>query len=252
MAIPLLAYAPTTQNARVEGFDPANDDQARIFSTENLLSDTDLDVLIEAAYRQIVFHAFAADREPFLESQLRNGQITTREFMRGLCLANTFTQSFYNLNNNYRFVEHCVNRLLGREIHGDAEKRAWAIVVATKGRAGFINELLDSDEYLEAFGDHTVPYQRRRVLASGAANMPFNIQKPRYDAYTRAKLGFPKVIWQTTVKSFKGQEKQAKAGSPENFLGMARGLSAAPTGQPVVSAQNVDFINGVPYRKVEA
>ncbi len=97
MAIPLLAYAPTTQNSRVQGFDVANDDQPRVFSTDNLLSTTDMDVLIEAAYRQIYFHAFAADREPFLESQLRNGQITVREFIRGLCLSDTFTRSFYNL-----------------------------------------------------------------------------------------------------------------------------------------------------------
>jgi phycobilisome rod-core linker protein len=109
VAIPLLAYAPTTQNSRVKGFDVANDDQPRIFSADNLLSSTDMDVLIEAAYRQIYFHAFAADREPFLESQLRNGQITVREFIRGLCLSNTFTASFYNLNRNYKFVEHCFN-----------------------------------------------------------------------------------------------------------------------------------------------
>ncbi|MBE9029779.1 phycobilisome rod-core linker polypeptide [filamentous cyanobacterium LEGE 11480] len=251
MAIPLLAYAPTTQNARVDGFDVANDDQARIFSTENLLSDTDLDVLIEAAYRQIVFHAFASDREPFLESQLRNGQITVREFIRGLCLANTFTQSFYNLNSNYKFVEHCVNRLLGRSISGQEEKIAWSIVVATKGRAGFIDALLDSDEYLDNFGDHTVPYQRRRVLASSnTANIPFNIENPRYDAYMRRKLGFPKYVFAGTAvaKSFKGGDDKFQAGSPANFLDMARSISMGGGG-PVSNAFDVDFVNGVPYRK---
>ncbi|NJN48902.1 MAG: phycobilisome rod-core linker polypeptide CpcG [Alkalinema sp. RL_2_19] len=252
MAIPLLAYAPTTQNSRVQGFDVANDDQARIFSADNLLSTTDMDVLIEAAYRQIYFHAFAADREPFLESQLRNGQITVREFIRGLCLSSTFTKSFYNLNSNYKFVEHCVNRVLGRAPYSQQEKIAWSIVIATKGRAGFINALLDSDEYLDNFGDAIVPYQRRRVLASGAAEIPFNIENPRYDAYTRAKLGFPKVVWQTTVKTFKPQESAPKAGSPANFLDMARGLKNPPIGQPVVAAQNVDFINGVPYRQINA
>jgi phycobilisome rod-core linker protein len=252
VAIPLLAYAPTTQNARVKGFDVANDDQARIFSTDNLLSNTDMDVLIEAAYRQIYFHAFAADREPFLESQLRNGQITVRDFIRGLCLSNTFTNSFYNLNSNYKFVEHCLNKVLGRASYSEKEKIAWSIVIATKGRSGFINDLLSTEEYLEAFGDAIVPYQRRRVLASGAAETPFNIENPRYDAYTRAKLGFPKTVWQTTVKTFQPQETAPKAGSPQNFLDMARNLRAAPIGSPVVAAQNVDFINGVPYRKLES
>lgn len=250
MAIPLLAYAPASQNSRVQGFEVANDEQPKVFSTDNLLSSSDMDVLIQAAYRQIFFHAFAADREPFLESQLRNGQITVREFVRGLCLSDTFTRSFYNLNSNYKFVEHCLNKILGRSPYNEKEKIAWSIVIATKGRAGLINDLLNSDEYLENFGDSVVPYQRRRVLPSGASETPFNIENPRYDAYTRAKLGFPQMIWQTEIKSFRPQETAPKAGSPQNFLSMARGLRKPPVGLPVVSAQNVDFINGVPYRKV--
>ena len=82
MAIPLLEYSPVTQNHRVSGYEIPGDEQPRIYSTENLLSATDMDTLIEAAYRQFFFHAFAADRERFLESQLRSGQITVRDFVR--------------------------------------------------------------------------------------------------------------------------------------------------------------------------
>ena len=88
------------------------------------------------------------------------------------------------------------------------------------------------------------------TLPSGAVEMPFNIQNPRYQDYHRAKLGFPQIVWQTTVRSYKPQEQQAKAGSPENFMDMARGLRAVPIGSPVVSAANVDFIRGVPYRQL--
>lgn len=249
MAIPLLSYAPSSQNQRVAGFDVYGDEQARIFSTDNLLSTTDMDALIEAAYRQIFFHAFAADRERFLESQLRSGQITVRDFIRGLCMSKTFTESFYNMNSNYRFVEHCINKVLGREPYSQQEKIAWSIVIATKGRAGFINDLLDTDEYLNAFGDSIVPYQRRRTLASGAKAVPFNIQNPRYDEYYRGKLGFPKVVWQTTVKRFTAQESAPKAGSPANYLDMARSLSLPTPGAPAVSAMNTDM-GKVPYRTV--
>jgi phycobilisome rod-core linker protein len=100
MTIPLLEYKPASQNSRVSGYEVGSDEQARVFSTDNLLSPTQIDTLIGVAYRQIFFHAFAADREKFLESQLRNGQITVRDFIRGLCLSNTFTNSFYNLNSN--------------------------------------------------------------------------------------------------------------------------------------------------------
>jgi hypothetical protein len=67
------------------------------------------DTLIEAAYRQIFFHAFAWDREPALESQLRNGQSTVRDFIRGLLLSKTFRNSFYEKNSNYRLLSNAYN-----------------------------------------------------------------------------------------------------------------------------------------------
>lgn len=248
MAIPLLTYSPTAPNTRVAGFDVASDDQPRIYSTDNLLSSSDIGDLIEAAYRQIFFHAFKADRELFLESQLKSGQITVRQFIRGLLLSNTYTKSFYDLNSNYRFVEQCVQRVLGRDVYSKAEKIAWSIVIATKGRAGFVDALLDSDEYLENFGDSIVPYQRRRVLASGASNVPFNIQSPRYDEYYRGKFGFPQTVYQNVIKSFRPQEQQPRAGDPAAFVAMAQSLSPAMTQPQRVSAMNIDYVNAVPRR----
>jgi phycobilisome rod-core linker protein len=248
MAIPLLEYAPSSQNSRVSGYEVGSDEQARVFSTDNLLSPSQIGDLIGAAYRQIFFHAFAADREKFLESQLRSGQITVRDFIRGLCLSNTFTNSFYNLNNNYRFVEHCVQKILGRDVYSDAEKIAWSIVICTKGRAGFINDLLNSDEYLENFGDSIVPFHRRRVLPSGASELPFNIKSPRYEAYYRRKLGFPKSSWQTAVRGFMPQDKQPKAGDPALFMGMAKNLGRVGNQPQTISPFNIDYQNLVPRR----
>jgi phycobilisome rod-core linker protein len=248
VAIPLLEYAPSSQNSRVTGYEVPGDEQARIFSTDNLLSPTDMDNLIEAAYRQIFFHAFASDREKFLESQLRSGQITVRDFIRGLCMSTTFTGSFYNLNSNYRFVEHCVQKVLGRDVFNQREKIAWSIVIATKGRAGFINDLLSSNEYLENFGDNIVPFQRRRVLPSGASELPFNIQSPRYDAYHRAKLGFPKFSYASAVRSFAPQEQKPKAGSPALFMDMVRNMGAVGAQAQTISPQNIDYMAKVPRR----
>ena len=250
MAIPLLEYSPVSQNQRVAGYEVPGDEQPRIYSTENLLSPSDLDTLIEAAYRQMFFHAFAADREKFLESQLRSGQITVRDFVRGLVLSNTYKRSFYDLNSNYRFVEQTVQRVLGRDVYGQQEKIAWSIVVATKGIVGFVDDLLNTEEYLEAFGYDTLPYQRRRVLPGRAeGERPFNITSPRYDAYHRSKLGFPQIMWQTSVRSYVPQDKQPKTGSPALFLDMARGIN--PRGNPPqrISALNIDIEKSVPYRK---
>ncbi len=251
MALPLLEYAPKSQNQRVSGYDVGNDDQARVFSTDNLLSSSDMGNLIEAAYRQIFFHAFASDREKFLESQLRNGQITVRDFIRGLLLSDTFKKSFYNLNNNYRFVEQCVQRVLGRDVYNEREKIAWSIVVATKGICGFVDQLLDSAEYLDNFGYSIVPFQRRRNLPGRAeGEMPFNLKSPRYEGYTRAKLGFPQIIWQTEVRRYIPQDKKPKSGDPANFLTMAQSLGNLGNNPQRLSPQNVDFEKDVPYRQL--
>ncbi|HIK56111.1 MAG TPA: phycobilisome rod-core linker polypeptide [Synechococcales cyanobacterium M55_K2018_004] len=251
MAIPLLQYAPTCNNQRVADFETApGDESPKIYTTDNLLSRTEMDDLINAAYRQIYFHAFAADREVALESQLRNGQITVRDFIRGLLLSNTFIQSFYNKNSNYRFVEHCVEKVLGRKVYSEREKIAWSAVVMTKGVKGFVDELLNSEEYIQNFGENTVPYQRRRVLPGReSGELPFNIKSPRYDAYYRAKVGFPQFVWQSSVRSYKPQDQKPKTGSPALFLDMARSINARGNMPQKISALNIDYEKAVPYRK---
>ncbi|UZQ54869.1 phycobilisome rod-core linker polypeptide [Trichothermofontia sichuanensis B231] len=249
MAIPLLEYPPVCQNQRVVNYEVPGDEQTRIYSTDNLLSPSDMGDLIEAAYRQIFFHAFAADRERFLESQLRNGQITVRDFIRGLLLSNTYKRSFYDLNSNYRFVEQTVQRVLGRDVYSEREKIAWSIVVATKGIKGFVDQLLNSEEYLQAFGENTVPYQRRRILSGrSVGEVPFNIKSPRYDAYYRAKLGFPQAIWQTTVRRYTSYDRQPRPGSPALFLDMARSINPKGNQPQRLSALNIDIEKSVPRR----
>jgi phycobilisome rod-core linker protein len=178
MALPLLATKPITQNARVNNFAVGSDEAPR--------THVDVDEQIERAYRQIFFHAFKVDREPMLEMQLRNGAINTRDFVRGLLLSRKFREGFYRCNSNYRVVEQVVGRVLGRPVHGEQERIAWSIVIANSGLEGLVDALLESPEYLEAFGLDTVPYQRSRVLAGHAKpELPFNQKAPRYNAYWR-------------------------------------------------------------------
>jgi len=187
MALPVLATKPLTSNARVSSFLDANEESPRQSTAvgpqrERAASDA----LIEQAYRQIFFHAFKADRDAVLESQLRSSQISTREFIRQLLRSDKFRNDFYRCNSNYRVVEQVVGRVLGRPVHGEQERIAWSIVIAEQGLPAFIDALIDSPEYLETFGEDLVPYQRSRVLAGQAVGtIPFNQQAPRYNAYWR-------------------------------------------------------------------
>lgn len=114
---------------------------------------------------------------------------------------------------------------------------------------GLVDELLNSNEYLENFGFDKVPYQRRRILPQRTeGDRPFNIKSPRYDAYYRGKLGFPQAIWQVSVRSYR-PDKQPKAGDPAQFMGMAQSIRPQGGTTQRLSAQNIDYERLVPYRK---
>jgi len=190
MSIPLLEYAPSSQNQRVEGFEVPGDEQPHIYTTNDILDASEMDALIMAAYRQICNEQqmLYSYRQWALESQLRAGQITVKQFIRGLVLSDSFRQLLYESNNNYRFVQICIQRVLGRNVYGDREKIAWSIVLATQGITGFIDELLNGEEYLSNFWENTVPYQRRRILPQHSqGELPFS-RMVRYGTDYRDKL----------------------------------------------------------------
>lgn len=191
MSLPMLAYAPVSQNQRVSGYDIPGEEQPRQFSRANLLSTQNVDELIYAAYRQIFNEQqiIASHRQLALESQLRSGQITVRDFIRDLVLSDNFRRLIYDCNNNYRVVRICIQRLLGREVYGDREVLAWSIILATKGLQGLVDELLNSEEYLNEFGDDIVPYQRRRILPQrSVGDFPF-ARMARYGTEYRPQSG---------------------------------------------------------------
>ena len=251
MAIPLLQYAPTTQNNRVAALSVASEETQRALQMDISMDADNIDTVIESAYRQIFFHAFQSDREPFLESQLRNGQITVRDFVRGLCLSDTFQRTFYGFNSNYKVVRHLVQKLLGRKTHGQSEEISWSILIATKGVVGMVDALLDSEEYLEYFGYDKGPYQSNRVLPGrDLGETPFNITTPRYDEYYRGILGFPKIIYTGTAKTLPARAKRVRGGFAEDYLPWV-GACVSSGGAPAPKGNlDMDYLSKVPYRSV--
>lgn len=253
MALPLLNYALESQNSRVKDHGGADDDQARIFTTQQVLSDADYTTLIEAAYRQVFFHAFKCNRDPFLESQLRSSQITVRDFIRGLLLSDTFQRSFYRFNNNYQVVTQVVQRVLGRDVHGQAETIAWSIVICSKGLVGLVDALLDSQEYMDNFGYDTVPYQRRRMLPGRTlGETPFNIKSPRYESYWRGILGFPKAVFSTDTgaKTLPSRAAVSRGGNPNDYRAWVGSVGATRCVAGGSTNTSFDYMSKVPYRKV--
>jgi phycobilisome rod-core linker protein len=190
MALPLLEYTTTSRNHRVSSFEVGGDEKPRVYSSDNVLADSEMDDLIRAVYRQVLNEQQMTEssRQITLESQLRSGQITVREFVQGVAKSDVFRRRNYDTNNNYRFSQMCVQRLLGRDVYNDQEKYALSIVLATQGLNGLVDELVNHDEYLKNFGDCIVSYQRRRVLGQRTTgDIPF-ARMARYDEFYRDNL----------------------------------------------------------------
>src|SRR4028118_1424395 len=206
MSIPLLDYKPSSQNQRVSGYEVPSEDTPRIYRTEDCLDQNDVLDLIWAAYRQVLTDQKIPhpNRQIHLEPRLKNRAITVRDFVRGIAKSEAFYRLVVEPNSNYRVVELCLKRLLGRASYNKEEEIAWSIKIATLGWGGFVDALIDSPEYQENFGDNTVPYQRRRYKGR-----PFNLVTPRYSDYWRDKL----------------EDERYKWGDVNNFLEMARKIS---------------------------
>ena len=155
MAIPSKNFTISTQNSRVEGV--SNQDIE--INIEN-----EAEKLIKHCYKQIFFHLLEKDREVYLESQLRNGSITVRDFIRGLFLSDRFRRGYVECNNNYRLAEQVIARALGRKVYNGAEGLALSIIIAEKGFNYFIDYVLDSDEYIKRFGYDIAPSEISRIL----------------------------------------------------------------------------------------
>ena len=229
MPIPILNYTLATQNQRVNGFESnPGEEQPKIYTTDNLPTAYEMDEIIWACYRQIFseHQILSISRDPFLESQLRFNQIKIKDFISALLLSDSFRYLNYDVNNNYRMVEICLQRILGRDVYNEREKLAYAVVLADKGLKSFIKLLLNSDEYLENFGETTVPYQRRRIIAQRIkGEVPFNLKTPRTNNAYMNKQNTAQLLSSTAVRKFKPQEQKPKAGDPALFLSMVNEVS---------------------------
>jgi phycobilisome rod-core linker protein len=147
-------------------------------------------------------------------------------------------------------ARHLVEKLLGRKTHGKAEEIAWSAVLMTRGVKGMLDDILDSQEYLEAFGYDTVPYHRNRVVGSrDLGETPFNITSPRYEAYYRGILGFPQVVYTGTARAIPERSRQRRGGFPEDYLPWVRTLPAMRSAGASGSAE-INYMAKVPYRSL--
>jgi len=250
MALPLLEYKPSSQNHRVKSFGVSdqNEDTPYIYRTENVNSPSELQALIREAYRQVFNEQLLLkfNRNATLETRLANGSLSVRDFIRELVKSERFYTLVVGVNDNYRLVEILVKRLLGRSPYNQDEKIAWSVQIGTLGFHGFVDALIDSEEYTQVFGDYTVPYQRKRMQ-----ERPFTFL-PRYGADYQEVAGTAKTDWRVTLEKFytkKFQERNLPEGDPRRFISVAAAIAPKGNYAQRITASELDYMSKVPVRR---
>ncbi|MBL6739762.1 MAG: phycobilisome rod-core linker polypeptide [Synechococcus sp. BS301-5m-G54] len=121
-----------------------------------------LNSAISAAYKQVFGNIGIANNQRLssLEAFLRDGRITTRDFMAGLVKSDIYKEKFFFAVSPMRGVELTTKHLLGRPPISQEEVGSAIKLIADHGFDAFVDQLVRSEEYLETFGTDTVPYLR--------------------------------------------------------------------------------------------
>jgi phycoerythrin-associated linker protein len=138
-------------------------------------SEAELEVVIRAIYRQVLGNAYVMESERLTvaESQLKQGYLNVREFVRALANSELYRSRFFDNCYRYRALELNFKHLLGRAPDSFEEMRNHSAVLDRDGFAADIDTYLDSDEYQQAFGDNIVPYYRGYRTQAGQSLLEF-------------------------------------------------------------------------------
>ncbi|MBF2056353.1 MAG: phycobilisome rod-core linker polypeptide [Cyanobacterium sp. T60_A2020_053] len=127
------------------------------------LSTTEKNSVVKAAYRQVferdISRAYSQSISN-LESQVKNGDISMKEFVRRLAKSPLYRKQFFEPFINSRALELAFRHILGRGPSSREEVQKYFSIVSNGGLNALIDALVDSQEYADYFGEETVPYLR--------------------------------------------------------------------------------------------
>jgi len=118
--------------------------------------------IIRAVYKQVLGNAYVMDseRQIVTESQFKLGEISVRELVRRIAKSSLYRSRFFDTCARYRYIELAFRHLMGRAPADFSEMRLHSERLDAQGYDADIDSFLDSEEYQNAFGEWTVPFQR--------------------------------------------------------------------------------------------
>ncbi|MFG6094783.1 phycobilisome rod-core linker polypeptide [Leptothoe sp. ISB3NOV94-8A] len=124
-------------------------------------SESSTQTIIRAVYRQVFGRdVYAGQALKSAEIRLENGEICVRDFVRLLAKSEVFRRTYWTPLYVMKAVEYIHRRLLGRPTYGRCETNKYFDICAKQGFYALVDALIDSTEYIEAFGDDIIPYER--------------------------------------------------------------------------------------------
>jgi len=211
-----------------------------------------LQQVIRAAYRQVLgnIQPMESERLTGAESRLAHGTITVRQFAREIALSDLYRSRYFEICSPQQFVAFNFRHLLGRPPANQEELAIHIRLVTEQGLVAEVDSYLDSDEYLQRFGEDAVPYSIEDTLprtyntpsftTMSAAGMPADAQPT-----TSPVSGVEPPPWTAKVSSQDAMPAFLKGvpmrNLPANLLFTpTTGLFSA-TGQPRRTPQPVKF-----------
>lgn len=133
------------------------------FTMKPSLSANEKNIIVKACYRQVfqrdIVKAYNLSISD-LESQVINGRISVKEFVRALGKSYLYKKDFYEPFVNSRVLELAFRHFLGRGVSSLKEFQKYFSILSSRGLDGLIDSLINSQEYADYFGEETVPYSR--------------------------------------------------------------------------------------------
>lgn len=154
-------------------------------------SEEDLQVIVRAVYRQVLGnpHLLQSERFSSAESMLRNGDITVRGFIESIAKSDFYKSRYFESSSPYRFIELNFKHFLGRAPQDQAEISQHVCIYNEQGYDAEIDSYLNSEEYLDNFGENVVPYPRGNRSQAGIKNVGFNRTFAIMRGYASSSLG---------------------------------------------------------------
>ncbi len=149
-------------------------------------SEVEKEIVINATYKQVLgnAHIMESERLRVAESQLKQGQISVREFVRIIAKSELYRSRFVNNCPRYRTHELNFKHLLGRAPDGYQETLYHSQVLDSQGYEADIDSYIDSDEYQDTFGENIVPYYRGYTTQTGKRLMGYTNMFKMLESYS--------------------------------------------------------------------